>query len=176
MAVLPGHRGRGIGTALLGRALEAAGARGEAVSLSVARTNPARRLYERAGFVGVGEVAGSLTMRRAPRPGADATAAVCRLRLMLAWGGGALWAGDAAACDRLDVGPCEDRLPLSGATRARLEALSAWHGTALNRAYPPDPGPWSEEEQARFDAAADEVLRTIRRELGPEYEVVYVRV
>jgi hypothetical protein len=97
-----------------------------------------------------------------------------RLKLMFEWGGGTLWPGDAAARDLLDVGSCEDRLPLSEATRARLEALSEWHDTALNWDYPPDPGPWSEEEQARFEAAAAEALEAVRAELGPDYEVVYV--
>ena len=43
-------RGRGIGTALVSRLGQQADAAGEALSLSVAVDNPARRLYERAGF------------------------------------------------------------------------------------------------------------------------------
>jgi hypothetical protein len=93
---------------------------------------------------------------------------------MFEWGGGTLWPDNDAARDLLDVGACEDRLPLSEATRARLEALSEWHDTALNQDYPPDPGPWSEEEQAWFDEAALEALEAVRTELGPEYEVAYV--
>lgn len=56
IAVRPEYRGRGLGTALLGRLLEAAGSAYESVSLSVSADNPAVRLYERAGFrpVGVG--------------------------------------------------------------------------------------------------------------------------
>jgi ribosomal protein S18 acetylase RimI-like enzyme len=50
LAVVPGHRGRGVGTALLGRLLEAARDLYESVSLSVSSDNPAVRLYERAGF------------------------------------------------------------------------------------------------------------------------------
>lgn len=65
MSVLPGHRGQGIGTRLLRRLLSAARRRFAAVSLSVSRLNPARRLYEREGFVPVGQSdRGSITMVR----------------------------------------------------------------------------------------------------------------
>lgn len=62
MAVLPGYRGRGIGTALLERLLETAGAAYRKVCLSVSPENPARRLYERAGFEQVGRDGSSVTM------------------------------------------------------------------------------------------------------------------
>ena len=63
MSLVPAYRGRGIGTALLRRVLAEAEREAEAVSLSVSQSNPARRLYERAGFRAVGEPGGgSLTM------------------------------------------------------------------------------------------------------------------
>jgi ribosomal protein S18 acetylase RimI-like enzyme len=63
MGVLPAHRGRGIGTALLGELMERARERRlSGLSLSVERDNPAARLYERAGFRPVGEATGSVTM------------------------------------------------------------------------------------------------------------------
>lgn len=62
MAVLPVYRGRGIGSDLLGRLLESAGAVYRAVSLSVSADNPAVRLYERAGFGRVRECGASVTM------------------------------------------------------------------------------------------------------------------
>jgi ribosomal protein S18 acetylase RimI-like enzyme len=50
-AVLPDHRGRGIGTALLEALEREARARGiDRLSLSVERDNPAVALYERVGF------------------------------------------------------------------------------------------------------------------------------
>lgn len=56
IAVRDGHRGFGLGTALLDALLSAARAEGRrAVSLSVGRTNPAVRLYERAGFEPFGD-------------------------------------------------------------------------------------------------------------------------
>ena len=95
---------------------------------------------------------------------------------MFEWGGGTLWCGNAAASERFDVGPVEDRLPISENSRKSLAELSALHDTALNWEYPPDPGPWTSEEDENFDAKAIELLSVIREELGPEYEVVYKKL
>lgn len=63
MAVLPEYRGSGVGTALLRRILSSAAQRFAAVSLSVSKSNPARRLYEREGFRAMGSAdGGSITM------------------------------------------------------------------------------------------------------------------
>jgi ribosomal protein S18 acetylase RimI-like enzyme len=64
IAILPEHRGNGIGTQLLAQLLELARTRYRAVSLSVSRENPARRLYERAGFKTVARDEHSLTMKK----------------------------------------------------------------------------------------------------------------
>ena len=50
VALLPEHRGRGIGTALLRGLLGEAAAAGKRLSIHVDKHNPARRLYERLGF------------------------------------------------------------------------------------------------------------------------------
>jgi hypothetical protein len=68
------------------------------------------------------------------------------VRLMVEWGGGCLWCGNDSALDTFGVGPIEHQLPLTSGIRRRLEELSAWHDTALNREYPPDPSPWTPEE------------------------------
>ncbi len=62
IALAPGYRGQGIGTRLLQTLLDAAASRFRAVSLSVDKRNPARRLYERFGFVIVEYDATSLLM------------------------------------------------------------------------------------------------------------------
>ncbi|CAN5268667.1 GNAT family N-acetyltransferase [soil metagenome] len=62
-AVTSGQRGRGIGTALLTQ-LVRANPNQSAISLSVAATNPAVRLYERFGFKVVEQTEGSVLMRR----------------------------------------------------------------------------------------------------------------
>ena len=65
MSVLPGHRRRGVGTMLLRSLLSLAEERFPAVSLSVSESNPARRLYEREGFISIGESeGGSMKMVR----------------------------------------------------------------------------------------------------------------
>lgn len=62
IAVLPGHRGQGIGTMLMQRLLAEAKERFPAISLSVSTTNPAVRLYERLGFVPIAQQGASVTM------------------------------------------------------------------------------------------------------------------
>lgn len=63
LAVVAQWRRRGVGGALLAASLELADELGhESLSLSVEADNPARRLYEKAGFVKVGTVSGSWTM------------------------------------------------------------------------------------------------------------------
>jgi ribosomal protein S18 acetylase RimI-like enzyme len=51
IALLPAFRGRGIGGALLAELVAEAAASGRKVSIHVEHENPARRLYERLGFV-----------------------------------------------------------------------------------------------------------------------------
>ena len=53
IAVTPENRGQGIGTALLKQLLQMAQGRFPAISLSTQSDNPARRLYERLGFIAV---------------------------------------------------------------------------------------------------------------------------
>jgi ribosomal protein S18 acetylase RimI-like enzyme len=50
IALLPGHCGRGFGTALLRDLMDEAAAAGNAVSIHVEKNNPAMRLYRRLGF------------------------------------------------------------------------------------------------------------------------------
>jgi len=63
--------------------------------------------------------------------------------------------------------------PLSKLALGRLSELSQWHDTALNWDYPPDPGPWSAEEYAKFEREALTLLTELQAELGPKFEVVY---
>ena len=53
IALLPEHRGRGLGGGLLRAVLEEAAAVGKSVYVSVERFNPAMRLYQRLGFVAI---------------------------------------------------------------------------------------------------------------------------
>lgn len=53
--VAPEYQGQGIGTRLIGEVIREAHRRGLPVALRVLKVNPARRLYERLGFVIVSE-------------------------------------------------------------------------------------------------------------------------
>ncbi|MCB0955932.1 MAG: GNAT family N-acetyltransferase [Ilumatobacteraceae bacterium] len=64
IALLPMWCGRGIGSALLADVLAEADAAARPVSLHVEHWNPARRLYERLGFVPVSEDSVYVLMRR----------------------------------------------------------------------------------------------------------------
>ena len=68
IALLPEHRGAGIGTAVLQDLLREADGTGRRVTLQVARSNPARRLYERLGFVTTSEDEVYLALERPAAP------------------------------------------------------------------------------------------------------------
>ena len=55
IALLPQHRGAGLGGALLRDLLDEAAAAGKAVTIHVEKFNPALTLYRRLGFVAAGE-------------------------------------------------------------------------------------------------------------------------
>ena len=73
IALLPECRGRGIGAALLGDLLAQGRDAGKPVGLTVFKSNPARRLYERLGFVAIED--GGAYDRMEWRPEAEAPAA-----------------------------------------------------------------------------------------------------
>lgn len=189
LAVHPEHGRRGVGRRLVEAVVTSAREEGRrAVVLTTFADIPWNApFYERLGFrrLEEGELSPVLarTLREEAADGlrdrvamrlALPPAAPYVVRLMFEWGSGALWAGNDAARARFAGDPCEDLLPLSDETRATLERLSVWHDTSLNWEYPPDPGPWSDEEAVRFEEEAARALATVRAELGPDYEVVYV--
>jgi ribosomal protein S18 acetylase RimI-like enzyme len=69
IALLPEHRGRGIGGSLMRALIEEADERGVKTSIHVERFNPAQRLYARLGFRAVAEAGGVyLLLERPPAP------------------------------------------------------------------------------------------------------------
>ena len=68
IAVLAEHRGMGVGTALVRKLLAEAVGIFPAISLSVSPNNPAKRLYEKLGFVTVDVRGGYPVMRRQLKP------------------------------------------------------------------------------------------------------------
>jgi ribosomal protein S18 acetylase RimI-like enzyme len=67
VALLPSARGKGVGTSLLRELIDEAAAAGKRVTIHVERENPARRLYERLGFVRV-EERGPYQLMELPAP------------------------------------------------------------------------------------------------------------
>ena len=68
IALLPEHRGRGVGSALLRGLLAEAAVNGQCVTIHVEIGNPARRLYERLGFVEVRDEGVYRFMQWSPPP------------------------------------------------------------------------------------------------------------
>ncbi len=66
VSLLPEHRGAGIGTRLVRSILDEAARAGKRTSVHVEQHNPARRLYERLGFVPVAERGVYLLMEAPP--------------------------------------------------------------------------------------------------------------
>ena len=66
ISLLPGARGRGIGTGLLQGILDEGQATGRVVSIHVEKFNPALRLYERLGFQIAGDRDAHWLLHRAP--------------------------------------------------------------------------------------------------------------
>jgi GNAT superfamily N-acetyltransferase len=67
--ILPEHQGQGIGTALIRSVLQRGAELGLPVRLRVLRVNPARRLYERLGFVSTEETDTRCFMEARPTVG-----------------------------------------------------------------------------------------------------------
>lgn len=95
-----------------------------------------------------------------------------RLRYFFDWNCYPLWSANDAARNVFGYHVELKDLPISDQTVARIREICAWHDTALNWEYPPDPGPWGAEECERFNAAARGLLVDLRQELGPVYEIV----
>lgn len=83
-----------------------------------------------------------------------------------------LWVANKATNEEFGEYAVDPRLPISNETLERCRALSRWHDDALNWDYPPDPGPWRQEECDRFNIAALELLERIRTELGNDFMVL----
>jgi hypothetical protein len=95
-----------------------------------------------------------------------------RLRYFFDYGGPCLWAANDTARDRFDYSIDLAELPLSPETIQTAKEIGAWFDQSLNWDYPPDPGPWRQDECDRFNRATADLLNRIRQELGSEFEVV----
>lgn len=66
--LMPQYRGKGIGTRLISTLISEANAAGAVLRLGVLKANPARKLYERLGFVVVSEKAHGYEMQLGAQP------------------------------------------------------------------------------------------------------------
>jgi hypothetical protein len=83
-----------------------------------------------------------------------------------------LWAPNDAAREKFGY-PVEFKvLGLPENTVRRGYYITAWYDTSIDWSYPPDPSPWDALEGVRFKASAQEFLELLRRELGPEFEII----
>lgn len=83
-----------------------------------------------------------------------------------------LWAGNDATKERHDFAIDANDLPLSSNTQRWLQYLIAWYDTSLNWDDPAGVTLWSDDEQARFQLAAQEGLTRLQQELtSAGYEV-----
>lgn len=69
IALLPGYRGRGIGSGLLAALMTEARSAGKPLTIHVERFNRALGLYERLGFAPVADKGVYLLLRWSPTPG-----------------------------------------------------------------------------------------------------------
>ncbi len=82
-----------------------------------------------------------------------------------------LWSTNAAANERFDYPVLTERLPLPDDVRERVERMIDWYDTGLDWDDPAGPSPWTDEEQARFNAEARAVLAILRAHLAPDFEI-----
>ena len=68
IALLPEHRGRGIGDALMRQVIAEADEKALPVRIHVEHVNPAQRWYERLGFRRTGDTGVYYLMERSPDP------------------------------------------------------------------------------------------------------------
>lgn len=82
-----------------------------------------------------------------------------------------LWSANDAAREEFDYPVQLQRLELP--ENLLLEALHVvtWFDTSLDWSYPPNPSPWSEQERAGFNEAAQVLLSKLRQQLGPAFDI-----
>jgi hypothetical protein len=94
------------------------------------------------------------------------------IRYWFEWCSTCFWGADNQTKERFGYPIEPEDLPLSSATIKLAHELMQWHDQALNWVYPPDPGPWRQDECDRFNQAARELLATCRQELGEDFNLI----
>lgn len=83
-----------------------------------------------------------------------------------------LWAADESTNKKYGyrINPID--LPLSKHSLELIDRLCNCFDTSLNWNSPSDPGPWTAEETNRFNQASEQLFKTIKFELGVDYELI----
>lgn len=96
-----------------------------------------------------------------------------KIRFFCEYGGPCFWSANNAARARFGYSIDPEGLPLSLETISRTHELMRWFQDSLNWDYPPDPGPWRQEECDRFNDAARKLFDQVQMELGEEFTLSY---
>jgi hypothetical protein len=90
------------------------------------------------------------------------------------WGCGPFWCGNDAARATFGGDPVEpEALGVPASLAKELARVVEWHDTSLNWDYPPDPGPWRQDECDRFNSESRRLFESCRELLGDRVELTY---
>jgi hypothetical protein len=84
------------------------------------------------------------------------------------------WPANEAAHSRFGYGPiAPEKLGLPIVLAAELVDTSDWHDKSLNWEYPPDPGPWRQDECDQFNEKSKDLFNQCCAVFGPSITLVY---
>jgi hypothetical protein len=86
--------------------------------------------------------------------------------------GACLWSANDVARETWGYPVDHEKLPLSEPTITRLNEIVRRYDECFDWNDPAGPGPWGKREGEEFNRMADEVLASLREELGAEFEIV----
>lgn len=98
-----------------------------------------------------------------------------RLSFWIEWGVTPvyLWSADERTRDHFGFGPVNHKIAMSDDIRKRGDQLAMWFQDSLNWGYPPDPGPWRQEECDRFKQAARAFYQDLVNDIGDRFDIIY---
>lgn len=82
------------------------------------------------------------------------------------------WGADEETKAKYDYPVNHWELPLCENTKRGIDHLLYWYDTSIDWDYPPDPSPWTAEEDSRFQERVSELLKVVKKELGADYGII----
>jgi hypothetical protein len=87
------------------------------------------------------------------------------------------WPANEEALQIFDPGEVDaEELELPRDLVNELKAAAAWHDSALNWEYPPDPGPWRQEECDHFNVTSRKLFERCQMLLDGRFEITYAHM